>query len=563
MSTSSKDTQTIKVLCFSDPPAFGLRPKLRSTLVDSTQTFSTFLKDGFDIAKKSGTPQSANASKTSKENFYLFDYTDNAPLLEHLRLHAPWLLSNPAVSVPVLGRKEDEISTRLLKSVFERGYYAFQIIRSTSTDFHKDDIGLNNLVDVTADTPKTLIAESIENSKAIEINELQVRRAESGARRPLFVEPYWDNLKRTSPKYIKIVKKENCDDHLDDDKRGEYIIRSLTSGTERILLRGREFAYDDPDTSSAIRGAPVQALVCDIFRKPNFVVKENQNAHLTYVVHYKGTTSGAHFTPKPDSAVFLLPRPVDGEINATYKYLAHVSVFLENISNPSKTDRTRVLVVAGAFNTHCRSKGLKCSKTNETLTVAIYLDDHMMATVYYLTSKDDASSNESIGVYVKKHDFYLAGKEDEDITGSQVAPFVKALFVDLYKDKGDLLEEIAREARSLSLLLQNVSDIPSVSKVATNGMKLAGELPGARVPDSESKPSHGSVPRGKSRKVSSNPQIPPMSNMPTRSNPSRGKSQQGSSKRNSTLEEGVGIDEGSEEDDDKDDSDSDWNPGMA
>ncbi|KAJ8073842.1 hypothetical protein PM082_012120 [Marasmius tenuissimus] len=303
-----------------------------------------------------------------------------------------------------------------------------------------------------------------------------------------------------------------------------------------------------------------------------YLWNRNQNAHLTYVVRYKGTTSGAHFTPKPDSAVFLLPRPVDGEINATYKYLAHVSVFLENISNPSKTDRTRVLVVAGAFNRHCRSKGLKCSKTNETLTVAIYLDDHMMATVYYLTSKDDASSNESIGeikVYVKKHDFYLAGKEDEDITGSQVAPFVKvlwdleALFVDLYKDKGDLLEEIAREARSLSLLPQNVSDIPSVSKVATNGMKFAGELPGARVPDSESKPSLGSVPRGKSRKVSSNPQIPPMSNGPTRSNPSRGKSQQGGSKCNSTLEEGVGIDEGSEEDDDKDDSDSDWNPGMA
>ncbi|KAJ8073841.1 hypothetical protein PM082_012119 [Marasmius tenuissimus] len=240
MSTSSKDTQTIKVLCFSDPPAFGLRPKLRPTLVDSTQTFSTFLEYGFDIAKKSGTPQSANASKTSKENFYLFvapspsqhslvmedmnnrrydevmkrltfvlqDYADNAPLLEHLRLHAPWLLSNPAVSVPVLGRKEGEISTRLLKSVFERGYYAFQIIRSTNTDFHKDDVGLNNLVDVTADTPKMLIAESIENSKAIEINELQVGRAKSGARRLLFIEPYWDNLKRTSPKYIKMVKKE-------------------------------------------------------------------------------------------------------------------------------------------------------------------------------------------------------------------------------------------------------------------------------------------------------------------------------------------------------------------
>ncbi|KAL0562474.1 hypothetical protein V5O48_019613, partial [Marasmius crinis-equi] len=132
--------------------------------------------------------------------------------------------------------------------------------------------------------------------------------------------------------------------------------------------------------------------------------------------------------------------------------------------------------------------------TGETLNIAVYLNKGLMASVYFLTTKDEPKPGlrwSDVEVYVKQHDYHLVGKREDD-DEPEAMEFLKLMWdiekviPKLYENKRDLVEEILREASSFSLALQKMpsTEICSASLVASKGVDIAAVLPASLKPAS-------------------------------------------------------------------------------
>ncbi|KAJ8073882.1 hypothetical protein PM082_012160 [Marasmius tenuissimus] len=471
-------------------------------------------------------------------------YEKGSPFLPFLHQRAPYLLSHPARNLPVAFRRKTDMKMPAIQHLFPIGCDAFQIDREKHTNFDKDDYRHNRLTIEMVGSKETvqleLFREVLFGSPRIRINKAHIRTATRGVRFHCRDPWYWRPLRKAS----------DCFDIYDDsDERPEdgvsnQVLRTLTIDTTRMRLRGHEYTQVDQDTSTSIKGSMVQGILCEVYRRPQgYWVTEDNSIRLTYILRYTGTDRAAHFTPRPDTSILHSPRPINpGETFSMFMGL--MVVFCEIISYKSEVDRIRLLLEAAAFLRYLRAKGLRCSKTGETLIVALYLDASMVTTVYFLTMRDEPlppapsagpttrsyTSNKKTDpqVYVKRRDYPLSKKTEtvKDSNGnptgqtrtireSQLIQFIKLqwdlerFLRELYADQTELVEEAVREARSLSTLLKNLPKMASASKVATDGIEVAEQYTGLRIPDSEPSRTLGTLsgPRAKSKsnKVSKAP----------------------------------------------------------
>ncbi|KAL0565916.1 hypothetical protein V5O48_016098 [Marasmius crinis-equi] len=482
----------------------------------------------------------------------------NTHFVAHLAEFAPPLHSTllSGIALPVFIRKKDSVTNDLLSTGFGGiTLRAMKFNRTKSTNYTDDDQVSNKIVDVTHKEHVLQLIKKLEDMPPRQLNKAQITGATRGTRQLLQNLDFWEKIMGVAdkdPKSFRIY-----DDPTKDDGASMEFLFSLTIGVGHIIFRAEELVWQRRNTSTTILGSMAQRLLGDIFECPDFQVLENQTAGYTYLAHFLPEGSlpeeDAHLSPRPDSFVLF------GGL---------VVVFLEIISDPSKTDRTRMLLQAASYSKLLRVKGLVDKATDETLTVAMYLDKRMMMEVHLLTTMGGTGSVEDMEVCLKRKEFWLAGGRDiEEFEGedgemvkrrtpSEVYQFLKFLWdleklfrEEIYKDKGELIQEVVREVRGLSTMLKNAKDLKSSSSVSkTRTRSLTSE---ASVTNTESSGERAKS-TGSSRRKSQIPQQPVHSAPPEplRRNPSRKQS----SKPPPTVPEAgeSGEEETGEEDDPKD-----------
>ncbi|KAL0069651.1 hypothetical protein AAF712_003309 [Marasmius tenuissimus] len=539
--------------------------------VDDTSTFATILKRGFHAP---GQPAAATTSTLANlKTFHVFvapspqkhglvvdklerqetsyvsveehltwllaGYVKDSRFLAFLHQRAPYLLSHHGKKLAIIFRKKTDMKLPAIQRLFSVGFDSFQIDRERHRDFDEKDYQHNRVTIENVGDAGTvqlqLFHEVLFESSRIRINKAHIRSARNGVRFHCRDPWYWR----------QIMKAADCFQIYDDsdeppeDGISNQVLRTFTLDTTRLRLRAYEYTQVDHDTSTSIKGSMVQALFCEVYRRcEGYWVTEDNSARLTYILRYIGTKRAARFTPRPDTSILYSPRPIKPE-DTLATFLGLLVVFCEIISNKSETDRIRLLLEAAGFLRYLRAKGLRCGRTGETLIVALYLDASLVASVYFLTMRDEpqppiASSSRTRSytsnrktdpqVYIKRKDYPLSKRTavardpNGNRTGrtritqeSQLIQFIKLQWdlqrslKELYADQRELVEEAVREARSLSTLLQAIPQMASASKVAKEGLNVAELYSGLRVPDGEQPRHLGSLSRPRSNQVSQEP----------------------------------------------------------
>ncbi|KAK1223355.1 hypothetical protein PQX77_013754 [Marasmius sp. AFHP31] len=510
-----------------------------ATLAD-LENFHVFLapsssKNSF-VLEKAEKQDRSSGSPDVHLTWLLAGYEKESPFIPFLHQRAPDLLSLYGGRLAIAFREKTYMKLPAIQRLFPMGCDAFQIDREKHTNFDKNDYLHNRVTIEMIGGQETvqleLFRKVLFESPRIRINKAHIRIATRGVRFHCRDPWYWRPIKKATDCF------EIYDNSNEPSEVGisNQVLRTFTIDTTRLRLRGHEYTQVNQDTSTSIKGSMVQGLLCEVYRRPQgYWVTEDNSIRLTYILRYMGTNRAAHFTPRPDTSILYSPRPINpGETFSIFMGL--IVIFCEIISYKSEIDRIRLLLEAAAFLRYLRAKGLRCSKTGETLIVALYLDASMVTTVYFLTMRDEPlppapsagpktrsyTSNKKTDpqVYVKQRDYPLSKKTEvvKDSNGnptgqtrttreSQLIQFIKLqwdlerFLRELYAHQAELVEEAVREARSLSTLLKNLPQMVSASKVATDGIEAAQQYTGLRIPDLEPSRTLGTLsgPRARSR----------------------------------------------------------------